>query len=212
VAWQGKATTIPYGSDIYAARVSASAQVLDPGGLTISHQLNDEENAVVGGAAGAWTVMWTDRRDPNSDIYAARVNAAGQVQDPSGFRVSVAADQRLDPAAAWGESQWLVVWQDGRPGGWTDIYGARVAVWDTVRDESGFAISTQHYDEWSPVAAWGGSSWLVAWVDARTSPSQFDIYCSRVTGDGQVLDPNGILLCNAVNGQILPDVAFDGTN
>jgi hypothetical protein len=212
VAWQDARTGTPYVNDIHAARVSAAGQVLDPDGIIVSRQLNNEENAAVGAAGGNWLVAWTDRRNPESDIFAARVSGAGQVLDPDGRLMSRAGDQRFDPGLAWGESQWLAVWVDSRDGAWTNIYGARVATWDTVRDESGFAISAQQWSETYPAVAWGSGAWLVAWVDARSGPSSADIYCARVTGDGQVLDPNGILLCNAANWQMFPDVGFDGTN
>ncbi len=212
VVWQDERAGVPNRNDIWAARVNSAGQVLDPDGVMVSSQLNEEENCAIGFDGTNFVVAWTDNRDVGTDVYAARVDQAAQVLDPDGFPVSVAADLRAGPAVAWGEGQWLVVWEDYRPGGWSDIYGARVTTWDTVRDESGFAISTQMWGEGSPAVCWGGSNWLVAWMDSRDRPQEYDIYCARVTPGGDVLDPAGIAVCAVEKTQAYPRIAFDGTN
>lgn len=212
VAWEDNRGEFPYNGDVVGTRVSTTGTVLDPDGIVVSHQYNDEHDPAVGGGGGNFLVAWTDNRDPESDIYGTRVTGAGQVEDPDGLGLSFAGDYRDGPAVAYGEGQWLAAWGDYRSDRWGDLYGARVTTWDTVRDESGFAISTALGHQLFPAAAWGTSSWLVVWSDGRASPSEFDIYCSRVSASGQVLDPAGIQLCAATNYQYFPDVAFDGTN
>jgi hypothetical protein len=59
--------------------------------------------------------------------------------------------------------------------------------------------------------AFGDSVYLVAWADYRTGEGP-DIYCSRVTADGQVLDPDGIVVSAEASNQDYPDVSFDGEN
>ncbi len=84
------------------------------------------------GVTGAeFLVVWTDlrRRAPllvTSDVFGARVNAAGQVLDPIGIHLpstNVAGNQR-SPRVAWGDDgpgglpgHWFVVWEDSSSGG-----------------------------------------------------------------------------------------------
>ena len=62
-----------------------------------------------------------------------------------------------------------------------------------------------------PASASDGTNSLVVWSDRR-SGSSYDIYGSRVSSTGAVLDPAGIPISTAASDQILPAVAFDGEN
>ena len=56
-----------------------------------------------------------------------------------------------------------------------------------------------------------GTDFLVVWEDDRRDPAG-DIYGARVTPEGSVLDPDGLVISEAANDQFLPAVAFDGSN
>src|SRR5205807_2453866 len=51
-----------------------------------------------------------------------------------------------------------------------------------------------------------------AWGDARSGVADPNIYGARVSQAGTVLDPAGIPISTAANGQYAARVAFDGTN
>jgi hypothetical protein len=55
-----------------------------------------------------------------------------------------------------------------------------------------------------------GTNYLVAWADSRGSST--DIYGTRVTAAGAVLDPAGMPLSTAAGIQSAPALAFDGTS
>lgn len=62
-----------------------------------------------------------------------------------------------------------------------------------------------------PDILYGGSNYLVAWSDRR-SGSYYHIYAARVTPQGAVLDPNGILIGPpGTKYEYQPSVGFDGT-
>jgi phosphoribosylformylglycinamidine (FGAM) synthase PurS component len=198
-------------SDIYAARVTPQGIVLDPLGIAVSTAANTQGSAAVSFDGDNFLVVWTDERSGSySDIYAARVTPQGVVLDPSGIAVSTAAYEQCLPTVAFDGANFLVAWEDYR-GGVADIYAARMSPQGTVLDPQGIAISTATSWQFSPAVAFDGTDFLVAWEDNRSDPDG-DIYATRVTSQGVVLDPSGIAVSTAANEQYLPAIAFDGAN
>ncbi|MBA4386813.1 MAG: hypothetical protein C0404_02460 [Verrucomicrobia bacterium] len=63
-----------------------------------------------------------------------------------------------------------------------------------------------------PRMAWseGAKCWLIAWREGFPNQNEANIVCARVSADGQVLDPAGIVVCKAKANQEYPTVASDG--
>ena len=102
----------------------------------------------------------------------------------------------------------LAVWQDTRSAGggpgfsfgpgqgtMSDIYAARIAADGTVIDATPIPVAVNDFDQITPMAAWNGSNWLVAWQTQRQN-DQFeeDINAVRVAPDGTVLDPQPVVI------------------
>jgi len=116
------------------------------------------------------------------------------------------------PTIAAGAGDLLVAWQGGgvHTNGGHDtaeynLYAARV----TAAGEplAPFTVSAAWQEQSWPAAAFNGSSWLVAWQDARTAPNlpgaaygHFDIYAARVLASGGVAEPNGVLISSELEG------------
>src|SRR2546423_1417293 len=88
VVWADKRT---YGSteyDIYGARVSASGEVLDPGGIPICTDPGRQTSPRVAFDGQKYLVVWEDDRESTAafqlyQIYGARLEISGQVLDPN---------------------------------------------------------------------------------------------------------------------------------
>ena len=111
----------------------------------------------------------------------------------------------------------LVVWQDSRAGAdEADVYGARVNASGTVLDASGIPISTGGEFEGVPSVASTGAGSLVVWFDQRNvdaNPNDpGDVFGSRVSSAGGVLDPSGIAISATTGFQGDPSIASDGTS
>jgi hypothetical protein len=117
------------------------------------------------------------------------VTPGGLVLDPTGIAITTTAYWLNCPAVAFGGTNSLVVWEDGRnsPDS-ADIYGARVSQAGIVLDSAGIAISTAAHYQLSPAVVSDGTNSLVAWQDERSDPDTSDIYGARVTAGGAVLD------------------------
>lgn len=76
-----------------------------------------------------------------------------------------------------------------------------------------FPICTAYDHQFYPVVCYANDLYYVFWEDRRfvQSNALYTVYCSRVTSNGTVLDPDGkFLFGNQVHYDI--DAAFDGTN
>ncbi len=115
------------------------------------------------------------------------------------------------PAAGFDGANHLVVWSDARGGTGQDLYGARVSKAGVVLGSAPIVISAAAGDQVAAAVAFDGTNHLVVWQDSRGSTGR-DIYCARVSPDGTVLDPGGIPVSTALEHQVEPAVAFDGTS
>jgi hypothetical protein len=161
-----------------------------------------------------YLVVWTDYRgydqDPDyADIYAARITPGGTNLDPNGIPIAVTGAWREgQPAVAFDGTNFLVTWdRGGYPDG--DLYGTRVSPQGEVLDGDGFLIASGPGDQtWSDIA-FDGTNYLVTWTGYPENGGG-DIYATRVTPGGTVLDPGGIPV--STGSAVHPSVAFDGTN
>jgi hypothetical protein len=210
VVWQdGRNGT----NDIYGARVSGTGTVLDASGIPISMGGGAKASPSVTHAGTNSLVVWQDSRNgTTSDIYGARVNGAGAVLDASGIAISTAPNRQAAPAVADNGTDFLVVWEDARNGTTSDIYGARVNASGAVLDASGIALSTGTNNQTAPAVANNGTDFLVVWQDTRNGASNADIFGTRVSAAGAVLNAGGIAISNASGNQAFPSVANNGTS
>ncbi|MCS7257982.1 MAG: T9SS type A sorting domain-containing protein, partial [candidate division WOR-3 bacterium] len=202
-------------SDIFGARVTQSGVVLDPQGIPISTAPYEQYSPAIAYDGTNYFVVWTDNRDGDlyTDIYGARVSRGGIVLDPNGIQIS--SDiydyyEQYSPAIAYDGTNYFVVWTIYRSGGYLeDIFGARVTPAGVVLDLQAIPISIALNEQYEPALAFDGVNYFVVWSDFRNSDS--DIYGTRVTPTGIVLNPSGIPISTAGDDQWWPAVAFDGT-
>lgn len=206
VVWQD-ARVDDYNHGIYGARVTAGGTVLDSASIAISATEMWENEPAVGWDGANYYVAWSaiDSMMQTMYLYGAQVLPDGRVANRS--VICGHETNALSPAVAGGPRT-LVAWVDGRGG--ADIYGARITRQGVVMDPDGFAITASLGFENSPAVALGPDSFLVVYCDSRSGNG--DIRATRVTQSGVVLDPVGIVVSAAPETQMLPAVAFDGTN
>lgn len=155
-------------------------------------------------------VVWEDERiESDRDIFATRVSKQGEILDPAAIPICTSHGTQSFASVAWGGENYLVVWQDFRDMEWA-IYGARVDLEGNVLDPEGFYIAGGW--DWTryPAVAADGTNFLVVWsyIDMETLD---DIYGARVSQDGEVLDPAGILISASFPPDYLASVAYNGS-
>ena len=154
--------------------------------------------------------VWEDERiNSKRDIFGARVSPQGEILDPIGIPICTSQGVQSYVNVAWGGQNYLVVWQDWRDGNMA-IYGARVDLEGNVLDPDGFLIAGGSESAMFPTVASDGTNFFVVWSHDKLD-TFYDIYGARVTPDGEVLDPGGILICATILPEYFASIAYNGS-
>ncbi len=204
--------------DVLGLRVAPNGAVLD--GTPILVHRGDQPSADSRPWSAAsdgtrWIVAWRDL-DAATSVYTiegARVAADGTVLDPGGRplrRDTWNSDpQKADLAFAAG--RYLMVWREADLSLDKVIRGQLL---DTALDPIGEPFTINLYspsDPDNPAVASNGSAFFVAWHEGRYFGFS-QLYGSRVSAEGAVLDPGGIALVEDGGYTTFePDVAWDGS-
>jgi hypothetical protein len=211
VAWAYSSSSAGY---VMASRVSRAGVPLDTPGVYVSGPLPaNTENPAVAFDGNRYFVTWDDDRYYCPNIYGARLTRQMSVLDTTGICISRsqgAANTQHDPSAAFDGNNYLVAWVDNRNMAGA-VYAARVSPGGVNLDPAGIPVCTLASNRGYPSVAFDGTNYLVTWADGRRSDSA-DIYATRVTIDGSVLDPQGIPLVVGGDAHTFPMSAFNGTN
>jgi hypothetical protein len=207
----------PGSGGVYVRRINAAGTVqwtADGVGLATHGAGVDALQIVTDGAGGA-IVTWVDNRNnPNRDIYARRVNSAGVAQwAVNGVAICTAAgDPDMPDIVSDLSGGAIITWGDYRTSPTNaDIYAQRVNSAGAVQwAADGVAVCTVTGNQVNPRTAPDGSGGVIAgWWDARGISA--DIYAQRLNGSGvSQWTSNGVLLCDATDSQLFPQLASDG--
>lgn len=200
------------GDDIVGQALDSQGGISGPV-QTVSGAAGHQQDASGDYDGTNYLVYWTDMRGANADVYASRISPTTfAALDPAGIPITTAAaDQFATGAASNRLGATLIVWHDRRSGNF-DIYGAIVNQAGVVV-AADIPISTVAGDQLSATVAWDSVAgvFIVAWSDARAGTVDGrDIYASRVSPAGVVLDPAGVVVSNAAGQQLTPDAASSG--
>ncbi|MCP3144130.1 hypothetical protein [Pyxidicoccus xibeiensis] len=189
--------------ELLAARVSKGGRLLDPESLT----LNPSPSVQAGAPAVAYDgrqflVVWQGEHS----LFLARVKPDGTVDGPVLPIVNISGDPSSTPGIACTWRRCLVAWSDfGDP---RRIRGVLVKSHDTgVRtQELTLASDAVALSSFGVPVAWSDNRFLVAWSDTRFGDTTPKLLATRVTSDGAVLDPTGILISDTPGAQTWLDV------
>lgn len=204
------------GYNIYARRINAAGTALwSADGVALSTAGVGYDPAIVSDGAGGAIVTWGDARPagPNDDIYAQRIDTAGNVLwTANGVALCAESHHQQNPkVASDGAGGAIVTWRDDR-NVYADIYAQRVnasgtALWAIDGITVCTAIVNQSYPT---IISDGSSGAIVTWMDNRND-SYTDIYAQRVDGAGNSLwSADGVALCTEDYDQKSQTIVSDG--
>ena len=131
------------------------------------------------------------------------------VMDPAPLPMIKKTGDQHARGIAFDGTNFLMVWKEGTPSKYR-AFASRVSQAGTVWDPNGISLVGGTGQEDNPDVSYNGREYLAVWADKRHG--DFDIYGTRLSRDGKVLDLAGIQIFKGSNDQRAARVAFDGTN
>jgi len=111
---------------------------------------------------------------------------------------------------AFDGTNYLAVWEFDRNGN-TNIRGTFIDQSGRVLNPYGFNITNTSDNHLTPDVAFDGTNYLVVWCEEKMNPDNRDIIGTRITTEGEILDPEGIKISAAPEDQDLPSITFGGS-
>ena len=166
-------------------------------------------------ASGNAVIAWQTYARWNYDIYAQKLDVAGQILWPADVRVNsdTSSANQSDPTLAmYIDGGTIVSWTDNRSGN-PELYSQRLApngnkVWpQDVQVKTG---GGQVHWSGSSTAIGSNDDAVVVWADDRTGNSA--IYAKKLDANGQLLWNEHVLVATDTTGyQYYPSVSADGS-
>jgi hypothetical protein len=192
-------------------RISTAGAVLDATDLPIAHTTADEVDPYVTSDGTNFLVVWSHLQGTTRQaIDGVRINSAGTILDPTPITINAGPLTLFSAAAAWNGTTYLVVWESPTLSGASRIVGARVTPAGTVSDPLGIPIRVGPGCCATPAVASDKNNFLVIWTDGR-SGTNADIYGTRVSNLGVVLDTDNIPIATTPRDEDSPSVAWNGS-
>lgn len=201
----------------FAVRVrGADAQVLDGSGFWIGSTYSYRPR--VARVGDRWLATWEvhpTHDDPHSNVAAAFVTRAGAAVPEFSLTQYFNFYANRPCIASSGDTA-VIAWEDPRVSSAYDwnIYARRVLASGAVLDPSSIALTTAANFQTAASLAWDGTQFVAVWEDRRSEASLWDyradLYGTRLTTQGQVLDPAGFVVATDAVHECEPSLAARG--
>lgn len=168
VVWQqGRFYHQSQSADILAARIDARGRVLDRQPIVICNADASQEQPQVAYGNGRFLVVWHDLRNGHDwDVYAARVNADGEVLEPGGFLVAGGPQNQASPVLALADDGFLAVWQHHDRH--YQLHTARIPAVGPPMQRGPLKFRGENLWGGGVALARIGNGWLVSWNDEKS--------------------------------------------
>jgi len=168
---------------------------------------------VTDGSGGA-IVAWRDERVINTDIYAQRIDADGNILWPgTAMPICTAPNAQSDPVIVPDDAGGAIVaWQDSRSGSVLEIYIQRINSDGYIQWQAqGVPVCTeQNGCMIGQMISDGAGGAFIAWHDRRNFTNY--VFVQKIGADGAARwTVNGVSVCALYCKQEYPALAADGT-
>ncbi|WP_257447119.1 hypothetical protein [Archangium lipolyticum] len=197
---------------ILGTRVRHDTTVLDSPPLLFTRSATAQKEAASAYGAGHYLVVWREARaNEPVRLLATRVRTDGRALGPP--IVLPARPDSRNTSVAFDGASFLVVWDEDGTDDRRDVRGARVSSAGVLLDAVSLPIAVLEDSEITPAVASSGDGFLVVWEDGRSSGvfgDVSDLYGTRVSSAGVVLDPGGFLIAGTLLTEQTPSVIHAG--
>ena len=191
--------------------ITAFSQQGKPVCLAVNNQIN---SVMTTDGSGGAIIAWQDRHNGKSEIYAQRMNAAGNpLWIQNGIPICV-QDSSFNPViVSDGTGGAIIVWESYRGSNTTDIFAQRINSSGVVQwTPNGVSVCVVVFNQDTiAIASDGFGGAILTWQDYRSNNGFPDIYAQRINSSGSMLwTANGVSVCNEATEQLGPKLINDG--
>lgn len=200
---------------IFASRVKADGKIAwdKTVYMNIGYQSNP---AIATDGEGGVYITWQDTRkgNSNSDIYAQRINADGNLMwDTNGILVCAAVNNQINPGiVSDGKGGAFISWDDQRKPTHA-IYAQRInSLGIPYWQADGIPVCANSNDPagGSKIAATDEGEAIVAWTNGSAGGT-WNIYAQKLNLEKVVWATNGVPICDAPLSQTNPELVANGS-
>ncbi len=203
IAWQDKRVS----TDIYVQRIDSDGNALwNPNGTLICNASGTTVRVqLCSDGSGGAIITWDDSRGPAYDIYAQRIDSAGNVKwTHNGEEICTEVEQQRDAQIC------------------SDGVGGAIITWEDYRVLPGRQIRAQRIDQngnvlWDAngtlIRARGGHPQIInnGMGAAIITCAEADVWAQKIALNGTILwGADGIDICDEDNTQTFPHLCSDG--
>ncbi len=151
-----------------------------PGDSNVAPAAGDQRHVSIAHGVGQSLMVWEDTRagltgtvstggnpQPNFDLFAARLDDAGNLIDTTPFVIRSAPFSQALPKVAWNGSIYLVVWEEQVAHTYESdrgVFALRISTAGVALDAAPILIEdTTYVEEFAPCVASNGSNFAVIW-------------------------------------------------
>ena len=218
ITWHDSRTSSTTGRDIYAQRITSAGNTFwsSNGTLICGEDNTQEYPQLVSDGNGGAIITWKDQRYGIEDIFAQKINSAGNMQWDTYWTLicNASGNQQNPQLVSDGNGGAIITWHDYRNTGTTssDIYAQKINTIGIPQwDGNGSLICNAPEQQWSPqIISDGAGGAIITWVDLRHGAK--DIYAQKIdsTGTTRWAENSTGLICNAIRDQFSPQIISDG--
>jgi BACON domain-containing protein/all-beta uncharacterized protein len=192
-------------------RVGPDGTILDPGGKRLREDYwnSGATNAGLAFASDEYLLVWLEWDLGAGDwlVKGQRLSIALDLVGPVFAVDTLSVTSAQTASVASDGTNFLVTWFENRYFGLAQLYGTRVNHNGGVLDTGGIQIvGSGGYTQFDPDVTWDGGNYLVSY-NLEKSGFNEDIYVTRVSANGSVLDSSGILVRAGAANQNQPAMA-----
>lgn len=209
VVWSDR-RNIGTSPDIYCTLVTPSGIVLDTCGIPIDSTQSDDCNPSLSFDGTNFYCAWSRDIGSTWDVYGTRINSNGILIDTGGVFIATTTHYWIpDISVACCTDNYIVTWDD-MINGYLKVRGAMIDTSGNVIDTLGCIIDIQEEDFYRPAAVCGSSAFFLA-MDQLRGIEGIDVYGTRISLTGNILDTLGIVLSSGAEAQLYSSAVFSGS-
>jgi hypothetical protein len=201
-------------NDIYGTFVTSGGSISHAEGLAICTQASWQGYPDICADDTRYLVVWADQRGFSKDIYGIFLKTDGTISHTNGLGLVTMFNNQNYPAVTWGGTQFFLAWEEDQLAAKTKIYGSRLSATGGLLDPGGISIgsSTSLYCQ-EPDVAYDGNNFIITYSRGiYEDVNDYDVIANRINAEGQMLDPDGLVIAGGADIQKAPAILFDGEN